>query len=153
MKKSVEESLTWRVMVQFSTRSSWNGRPWRETTCVWLGVEMRSLTETKQSPKNRCPTAPGDTLSQIRSGGLSSVAVADSHNSTRSSNDFCRDMWLEREIRSIEFETPEELELWRQCLERKQAKKDSSTYCFLARQKMKTWTNVIKITTRRSTSN
>ena len=105
VKKSVEESLTWRVMVQFSTRSSWNGRPWRETTCVWLGVEMRSLTETKQSPRNRCPTAPGDTLSQIRSGGLSSVAVADSHNSTRSSNDFCRDMWLEREIRSIEFET------------------------------------------------
>ena len=124
--------LTFKVMVQLSSESSKKGLPCRDTMWFWLSVAIRSWTETKQSPKNRWPTAPGDKLPSAQAFSASAEAVqrqlledlrdwqhsaaseaadslascplplwsragsSDSHNSTKSSNVFSRDMWLER---------------------------------------------------------
>ena len=124
----INNFLTFKVMVQLSSESSKKGLPCRDTMWFWLSVAIRSWTETKQSPKNRWPTAPGDKLPSAQAFSASAEAVqrqlleerdwqhsavseadslascpplwwagsSDSHNSTKSSNVFSRDMWLER---------------------------------------------------------
>ena len=128
----INNFLTFKVMVQLSSESSKKGLPCRDTMWFWLSVAIRSWTETKQSPKNRWPTAPGDKLPSAQAFSASAEAVqrqlledlrdwqhsaaseaadslascplplwsragsSDSHNSTKSSNVFSRDMWLKR---------------------------------------------------------
>ena len=57
--------LTWRLNVPLVSSSEEKGRPCKETTWVWRRHEIKSWTETRQSPRNWWPIIPENVFVMI----------------------------------------------------------------------------------------